>query len=130
MRQVLRAVGSTKEEVKCYSSHACRVGGSNFMRRLGISDKIHQRMGGWYTLTSARGYMQLEPGEQFQHTAEIKRRKKPGGFTTNGNYGKLKGKARARATIKMAGENDKVRHTGMSKKRARRALQSIKHAIL
>ena len=61
-----------------YSGHAMRVGGSNYMRRIGMDDDIHRRMGGWMTLTAAQGYMALSAAEQFRYTvslaAETKRR--------------------------------------------------------
>ena len=56
-----------------YSGHAMRVGGSNHMRKLGVDDDIHKRMGGWMTLTAAQGYMALSPAEQFKYTLSLAR---------------------------------------------------------
>ena len=54
-----------------YSGHAMRVGGSNHMRRIGIADDVHRRMGGWMSLTSSQGYMALTPAEQFRYTVSL-----------------------------------------------------------
>ena len=54
-----------------YTGHALRVGGSNRMRRLGIADDIHRRLGGWMHLASAQGYMALSPREQFAYTLRL-----------------------------------------------------------
>ena len=56
---------------KLYSGHAMRVGGSNHMRKIGIADDIHKRLGGWMTLTAAQGYMALSPAEQFAYTVRL-----------------------------------------------------------
>ena len=56
---------------KMYTGHALRVGGSNRMRKLGIADDIHRRLGGWMHLASAQGYMALSPSEQFAHTLRL-----------------------------------------------------------
>ena len=56
---------------KLYTGHALRVGGSNRMRRLGISDDVHRRLGGWMHLASAQGYMALAPSEQFAYTLRL-----------------------------------------------------------
>ena len=56
---------------KLYTGHALRVGGSNRMRKLGISDDIHRRLGGWMHLASAQGYMALSPHEQFAYTLRL-----------------------------------------------------------
>lgn len=61
----------TREWSKLYTGHALRVGGSNRMRRLGIEDDIHRRLGGWMRLTSAQGYMALTPKEQFAYTLRL-----------------------------------------------------------
>jgi len=46
------------------TAHALRVGGSNYMRRLGISDEVHRKLGGWMSIASSHGYMVLTPKEQ------------------------------------------------------------------
>ena len=56
---------------KLYTGHAMRVGGSNYMRKIGMSSDIHRRMGGWMSLTSAQGYMALSPAEQFRYTVSL-----------------------------------------------------------
>ena len=61
----------TKQWASLYSGHSLRVGGSNRMRRLGISDDVHRRLGGWMSLTSSQGYMQLSPQEQFKYTLRL-----------------------------------------------------------
>ena len=66
----------TRPWAKCYSGHALRVGGSNHMRRLGVEDDIHRRMGGWMTLVAAQGYMALTPSEQFKYTVALAKSKK------------------------------------------------------
>ena len=65
----------TRAWAKCYSGHALRVGGSNHMRRLGVEDDIHRRMGGWMTLVAAQGYMALTPSEQFKYTVTLAKSK-------------------------------------------------------
>ena len=61
----------THEWSKLYTGHALRVGGSNRMRRLGVADDIHRKLGGWMCLTSAQGYMALTPREQFAYTLRL-----------------------------------------------------------
>ena len=56
------------DESNVYGGHSLRVGGSNFMRRLGVDPDIHRALGGWAVLKSARNYMQLTPSEQFELT--------------------------------------------------------------
>jgi len=41
------------------------------MRKLGISDDVHRRLGGWMHLASAQGYMALAPSEQFAYTLRL-----------------------------------------------------------
>ena len=65
----------TRAWAKYYSGHAWRVGGSNHMRRLGVEDDIHRRMGGWMTLVAAQGYMALTPSEQFKYTVALAKSK-------------------------------------------------------
>ena len=43
----------SREWAKLYTGHAMRVGGSNHMRKLGIADEVHRRLGGWMTLVAA-----------------------------------------------------------------------------
>ena len=41
------------------------------MRKTGIADDVHRRLGGWMTLASAQGYMALTPTEQFAYTLKM-----------------------------------------------------------
>ena len=45
------------DESKVYGGHSLRVGGSNFMRRMGIDQDVHRSLGGWSVLKSTRDYM-------------------------------------------------------------------------
>ena len=56
-----------------------RVGGANYIRRLGLDDELLRMMGGWASLTSARGYFQLSAKEQFELANKwtLKERKPP-----------------------------------------------------
>lgn len=60
--------GLSKDQAKLFSGHSMRVGGSNFIRRLGIGDEVHRLLGGWASLTSSRKYFQLTSAEQFELT--------------------------------------------------------------
>jgi hypothetical protein len=51
---------------KLFTGHALRVGGSNYMRRLGLSDEVHRKLGGWMSIQSSQAYMVLSPREQAQ----------------------------------------------------------------
>ena len=64
------------EELKLYGGHSLRVGGSNFMRWLGVSEDVRKAMGGWAQLVSAKQYMQRSPAEQFQMTRALAVKKK------------------------------------------------------
>jgi len=47
------------------------------MRKMGIANEVHRRLGGWFTLVAAQGYMALSAQEQFRYTltmAKAKRR--------------------------------------------------------
>ena len=75
----------TRAWAALYSGHSLRVGGSNRMRQLGIADDVHRRLGGWMSLTSSQGYMQLAPHEQFGYTLRLaKRTGRTAGFTHSG----------------------------------------------
>ena len=56
---------------KLYAGHALRVGGSNHMRRIGIADDVHRRLGGWMTLVAAQGYMALSAREKLAYTVKL-----------------------------------------------------------
>ena len=66
---------------KCYTGHSLRVGGSNHMRKMGISDDVHRRLGGWMTLVAAQGYMALTPREQFRYTLKMAKSKRKCGLS-------------------------------------------------
>ena len=34
------------------------------MRRLGLDDEVHRKLGGWMSIQSSQGYMVLSPREQ------------------------------------------------------------------
>jgi len=68
--------GMTKDWVKLYSGHSLRVGGSNQMRKEGVADDVHRRLGGWMSLVSAQGYMSLSAREQYRYTLKLAKSKK------------------------------------------------------
>jgi hypothetical protein len=61
---LVEACGFSKEIAKLFPGHCLRVGGSNYMRRLGLSDDIHRKLGGWSSIESSQGYMVLSAREQ------------------------------------------------------------------
>lgn len=56
---------------KLYTGHAMRVGGSNHMRKIGVADEVHRRLGGWMTLVAAQGYMAMSAREQMAYTLKL-----------------------------------------------------------
>lgn len=77
LKQALRLVcGVDPEELRLYGGHSLRVGGSNFMRWLGIHEDVHKALGGWAHLVSAKEYMQRSPAEQFIMTRALAVKKK------------------------------------------------------
>ena len=72
LRRCLRDIcHMSPQESMVYGGHSLRVGGSNYMRRLGVDRDVHRSMGGWATLKSATEYMQLSPSEQFDITRKL-----------------------------------------------------------
>ena len=67
-KALVEVCGLTPAQAKLFSGHSMRVGGSNFMRKLGVADEVHRLMGGWASLASSRGYFQLPATEQFEIT--------------------------------------------------------------
>ena len=64
-RGLMKACGFSAAVAKLFTGHALRVGGSNYMRRLGLSDEVHRKLGGWASIESSQGYMMvLSPREQ------------------------------------------------------------------
>ena len=61
----------TRKWAKLYTGHALRVGGSNHMRKIGIADDVHRRLGGWMTLVAAQGYMALSAREKLAYTLKL-----------------------------------------------------------
>ena len=61
----------TRKWAKLYAGHALRVGGSNHMRKIGIADDVHRRLGGWMTLVAAQGYMALSAREKLAYTVKL-----------------------------------------------------------
>ena len=59
MQRGLVAGGLPEEAARLRKGHSMRVGGSEYMRRLGIADDVHRRLGGWMSLVSSRGYMHM-----------------------------------------------------------------------
>ena len=81
----------TRRWAALYTGHALRVGGSNHMRRLGIADDVHRRLGGWMTLVAAQGYMALSAQEQFKHTLKLAQSKsRKAAFHKEGALGALR----------------------------------------
>ena len=81
LRKALHQVcGLSREQAALYSGHSLRVGGANHIRRLGLDDELLRMMGGWASLSSARGYFQLTAKEQFNLARQwtLKEREPPG----------------------------------------------------
>ena len=78
-KALVEVCGLTRDQAKLFSGHSMRVGGSNFMRKLGVADEVHRLMGGWASLASSRGYFQLPVTEQFEitHKFALKERVPP-----------------------------------------------------
>jgi hypothetical protein len=71
-RAALSAVcGIAKALLARFGGHSLRIGGSNWMRITGLSDRLHRLMGGWASLTSSTDYMQLSVSEQFAMTSKF-----------------------------------------------------------
>ena len=67
--------GMNAKWAKQYTGHALRVGGSNEMRRIGVADEVHRKLGGWMTMTAAQGYMSLSAQERLRLTLKLTKRK-------------------------------------------------------
>ena len=63
--------GLSADSAKLWTVHSLRVWGSTYIRSLGIDDDIHRRLGGWMSLVSSRGYMQMSIDERVQANAKI-----------------------------------------------------------
>ena len=51
--------GLSTEAAALRKGHALRVGGSAYIRSLGIADEVHRKLGGWMSLVSSRGYLHM-----------------------------------------------------------------------
>ena len=58
--------GFSQAVAALFTGHCLRLGGSNYMRRLGLDDEVHRKLGGWMSIKSSQGYMILSPREQAQ----------------------------------------------------------------
>ena len=63
-----------------YTGHAMRVGGSNRMRKLGIADDVHRRLGDWMTLVAAKVYMAMSAREQMDYTLQLSTKPRESAF--------------------------------------------------
>jgi hypothetical protein len=63
-RGLVKYCGFRKAVAALFTGHALRVGGSNYMRRLGLGEEIHRKLGGWASIESSQDYMVLTPREQ------------------------------------------------------------------
>ena len=55
-----------------YTGHAMRVGGSNHMRKLGIADDVHRRLGGWWLDDSGSSAgLRMSAREQMAYTLRL-----------------------------------------------------------
>ena len=64
----MEVCGLTEEQADLFSGHSLRVGGSNYMRRLGVEDEVHRLVGDWASLVSSTNYYALSSAEQFDVT--------------------------------------------------------------
>lgn len=70
------------EQAKLFRGHSLRVGGSNYMRRLGVEDEVHRLVGDWTSLVSSTNYYSLSSSEQFAVTDKFML-KGPGSWGTH-----------------------------------------------
>ena len=77
--------GLSEEQAKLFSGHSLRVGGSNYMRRLGVADEVHRLVGDWASLVSSTNYYALSSAEQFAVTDKFML-KDPGIWRARINY--------------------------------------------
>ena len=63
-RGLVKVCGFQESVAKLFTGHCMRIGGSNYMRRLGLDDEVHRKLGGWMSIQSSQGYMVLSPREQ------------------------------------------------------------------
>jgi integrase len=63
-RGLVDVCGFEANTARLFTGHCMRLGGSNYMRRLGLDDEIHRKLGGWMSIKSSQGYMVLSPREQ------------------------------------------------------------------
>jgi hypothetical protein len=63
-RGLVEVCGFDRAVAELFTGHCLRLGGSNYMRRLGLDAEIHRKLGGWMSIKSSQGYMVLTPREQ------------------------------------------------------------------
>ena len=69
LKKALKEVcGLTHDQAELFSGHSLRVGGSNYMRKLGVEDEVHRLVGDWASLVSSTNYYALSSAEQFNVT--------------------------------------------------------------
>ena len=56
---LVTVVGLSAQAARLRKGHSLRVGGSNYMRHLGISSEVHRKLGGWMSIVSSHGYMHM-----------------------------------------------------------------------
>ena len=64
-KALVEVCGLSEEQAKLFAGHSLRVGGSNYMRKLGVEDEVHRLVGDWASLVSSTGYYALSSAEQF-----------------------------------------------------------------
>ena len=67
-KALVEVCGLSPEQAELFSGHSLRVGGSNYMRKLGVEDEVHRLVGDWASLVSSTNYYALSSGEQFAVT--------------------------------------------------------------
>ena len=67
-KALVEVCGLSVEQAKLFAGHSLRVGGSNYMRKLGVEDEVHRLVGDWASLVSSTGYYSLSSCEQFAVT--------------------------------------------------------------
>ena len=93
-RFLIEECGFDPQVARLFTGHCLRLGGSNYMRRLGISDEIHRKLGGWMSIKSSQGYMVLSPQEQAKVCERMALTKtRNSGFTEADVPGMLEGMA-------------------------------------
>ncbi len=88
-RTALRKALSTVCKVRCTSAfglHSLRVGGSVYMRQLGVDPETHRLLGGWASLESSRRYQSLSASEMMAMVQRGGQRSRHSGFMGKGIF--------------------------------------------